>query len=84
VGQPVGIGAHNPAVAGRRHVPPPTVPAELTLANVDGCFGAFDLGDTVRVELGSVGVTGRFRAMVKALDVASQALTVSGELMRDA
>lgn len=84
VGLPVGMGANNPAVAGRRHVPPPTVPCELTLANVDGCFRWFDLGDTVRVELGGNGTTGRFRARVKALDVASQALTVSGDLMRDA
>lgn len=84
VGLPVGMGANNPAVAGMRHVPPPTVPAELTLANRDGCFRWFDLGDTVRVDLGGNGITGRFRAMVKSLDVASQALTVSGELMRDA
>lgn len=83
VGLPVGLGANNPAVAGRRHVPPPTVPAELTLANRDGCFRWFDLGDTVRVELGSIGVTGRFRVLTKGLDVASQALTVAGELMRD-
>ena len=82
-GLPVGIGANNPAVAGRRHVPPPTVPCELTLANVDGCFRAFDLGDTVRVELGSVGATGRFRVQMKYLDVATQALTVAGELLRD-
>lgn len=80
----VGIGANNPAVAGRRHVPPPTVPVELTLANIDGCFLAFDLGDTVRVDLGSVGVTGRFRAMSKALDCATQTLTVAGELLKDA
>ena len=79
----VGIGANNPAVAARRHVPPPTVPVELTLANVDGCFLAFDLGDTVRVDLGSVGVTGRFRAMSKALDTATQTLTVAGELLKD-
>lgn len=84
LGLPVGLGANNPAVAGRRHVPPPSVPCELTLANRDGCFGWFDLGDTVRVELGSNGATGRFRAIVKALDVASQELTVSGELLRDA
>lgn len=81
---PVGIGANNPAVAARRHVPPPTVPAELTLANIDGCFLAFDLGDTVRVDLGSIGVTGRFRVMSKALDVATQTLTVAGELLKDA
>ncbi len=79
----VGIGANNPAVAARRHVPPPTVPVELTLANIDGCFLAFDLGDTVRVDLGSVGVTGRFRAMSKALDTATQTLTVAGELLKD-
>lgn len=82
-GVAVGIGANNPAVAARRHVPPPTVPVELTLANIDGCFLAFDLGDTVRVDLGSIGVTGRFRAMSKALDVATQTLTVAGELLRD-
>jgi len=81
-GVPVGVGANNPAVAGRRHVPPPTVPCELTMANSDGCFGWFDLGDTVRIELRS-GVTGRFRPTVKALDVASGALTVSGDLLRD-
>lgn len=79
----VGIGANNPAVAGRRHVPPPTVPVELTLANIDNCFLAFDLGDTVRVDLGSIGVTGRFRAMSKALDAATQTLTVAGELLKD-
>lgn len=79
----VGIGANNPAVAGRRHVPPPTLPVELTLANIDGCFLAFDIGDTVRVDLGSIGVTGRFRAMSKALDVATQTLTVAGELLKD-
>lgn len=80
---PVGIGANNPAVAARRHVPPPTVPVELTLANIDNCFLAFDLGDTVRVDLGSIGVTGRFRAMSKALDAATQTLTVAGELLKD-
>lgn len=80
---PVGIGANNPAVAARRHVPPPTVPVELTLANIDGCFLDFDLGDTVRVDLGSIGVTGRFRAMSKALDAATQTLTVAGELLKD-
>lgn len=79
----VGIGANNPAVAGRRHAPPPTVPVELTLANIDTCFLAFDLGDAVRIDLGSIGVTGRFRAMSKALDVASQTLTVAGELLKD-
>lgn len=82
-GVAVGIGANNPAVAGTRHVPPPTVPVELTLANIDNCFLAFDLGDTVRVDLGSVGVTGRFRAMSKALDVSTQTLTVAGELLKD-
>lgn len=83
MGVAVGIGANNPAVASRRHVPPPTVPVELTLANVDDCFRAFDLGDTIRIDLGSIGVTGRFRAMTKALDVATQTLTVAGELLRD-
>lgn len=82
-GVPVGIGANNPAVPARRHVPPPTAPTELTLANIDGCFLAFDLGDTVRVELGSRGTTGRFRVMSKALDVAPQTLIVAGELLRD-
>lgn len=79
----IGIGANNPAVASKRHAPPPTVPVELTLANVDNCFRAFDIGDTVRIDLGSVGVTGRFRIMSKSLDVASQALTVAGELLKD-
>lgn len=81
-GLPPGVGANHPGVAGRRHVPPPTVPCELTIANRDGCFGWFDLGDTVRIDLGS-GKSGRFRALMKALDVASQTLTVAGELLRD-
>lgn len=83
MGVAIGIGANNPAVAGQRHTPLPTVPVELTLANIDGCFLAFDLGDTIRIDLGSTGTCGRFRAMVKALDVSSQTLTVSGELLRD-
>lgn len=82
-GVAVGVGANNPAVPSRRHAPPPTVPVELTLTNRDDCFLAFDIGDTVRVDIGSVGVTGRFRAMTKALDVASQTLTVAGELLKD-
>lgn len=82
-GVAVGIGANNPAVAGRRHIPPPTVPVQLDLANTDGCFLAFDIGDTVRVDLGSIGVTGRFRVMNKGLDVTTQVLTVSGELLKD-
>ncbi|MGE0544755.1 MAG: hypothetical protein AB7R89_31750 [Dehalococcoidia bacterium] len=77
-----GVGANHPGVAGRRHMPAPTVPCELTLANRDGCWAWFDLGDTVRIELGN-GRSGRFRPLVQALDVASGALTVSGDLLRD-
>jgi len=82
-GSAPGVGANHPGVPSIRHAPPPTVPLELTLANIDDAFMTFDLGDTVRVELGSIGVTGRFRAMSKALDVASQTLSVSGELLKD-
>jgi len=82
-GFPVGVSANHPGVPSQAHAGLPTVATELTLANVDDCFLAFDIGDTVRVELGSVGVTGRFRAHMKALDVASQSLTVSGELLVD-
>lgn len=81
---PIGIGAHNPAVPSRRNVPLPTVPVELTLANTDGCFLWFDLGDTVRIDLGSTGTTGRFRVQTKGLDVTAQTLTVAGELLKDA
>lgn len=82
-GMAVGIGANNPAVAGRRHAPPPTLPAELTLADIDGAWSACGLGDTVRIDLGSLGTTGRFRTLNRALDVGSQTLTVSGEFLRD-
>lgn len=77
-----GVGANHPGVAGQRHVPPPTAPCELTLANRDGCFRWCDLGDTVRVEMAS-GASGWFRPTMKALDVASQSLTVAGELLGD-
>jgi hypothetical protein len=78
-----GIGANNPAVPSGRGDRPLTLATELTLANIDDCFTTVDLGDTCRVELGSIGVTGRFRVMIKALDVGSQTLTVSGEMLRD-
>jgi hypothetical protein len=82
-GVPVGIGANSPAVPGDRTHPLPTTATELTLANIDDAFLSFALGDTVYVELGSIGVHGRFRANVRALEVTSQTLTVSGELLKD-
>lgn len=82
-GLPPGVGANHPAVLARRHAPPPTVPAELTLAPVDGCFAWCGLGDTVRIDLGSTGVSGRFRILTRGLDVATRTLTVAGELLRD-
>ena len=81
-GVPIGIGANNPAVPGDRTHPLPTLSTELTLANIDDAFLSFDLGDTVYIELGSIGICGRFRTKVRALDVASQTLTVSGELLK--
>lgn len=83
-GVPVGILANSPAVPSGRTQALPTISTELTLASIDDAFLAFDLGDTVRVELGSIGIGGRFRVLVRALDVASQTLTVSGELLKDA
>ena len=80
---PAGTGANNPAVPSGRGDAIPTLATELTLANIDDCFVDFDLGDTVRIDLGSIGISGRFRAKVKALDAGSRTLTVSGELLRD-
>lgn len=83
VGKPPGVGANNPSVPSSRRAPQPTIPMELTLANINDAFAVFDLGDTVRVELGSLGMSGRFRMRSKALDVASQALTAAGDFLRD-
>jgi hypothetical protein len=84
VGKLPGVGANNPSVPAKRGVSAPTIPVELTLANIDDCFSLFDLGDTVRIDLGSVGVSGRFRMKSKALDVAGNVLTVAGDLLKDA
>jgi hypothetical protein len=84
VGRPPGVGANNPSIPSSRFAPQLTIPTELTLANIDGLFSVFDLGDTVRIELGSIGVCGRFRMKSKALDVVSQSLSVSGDLLKDA
>jgi hypothetical protein len=83
LGQRPGIGAHNPAVPNDPRAPIHTVSIELTLVNRDDCFQTFDLGDTVRVDIGSIGLCGRFRGVTKGLDGASHALTIAGELLRD-
>lgn len=78
-----GIGANNVAVPSTRHLPPPTIPISGDLTNVDGIFGEFDIGDTVKLELGSIGFVGRFRVLAKAIDGASGILSVSGDAMID-
>lgn len=80
---PVGVGVNSPAVPGNRLAPPPTVPVEMQLADTDGCWAWFDLGDTVRIDLGSCGFAGRFRVLLRALDAASGTMTVAGEAMAD-
>lgn len=81
--QPPGVGANNPAVAAPRHLPPPTVPVELTIADRDQIWAAFDIGDTVRLELGSIGFVGRFRCLVRAVDTTTGAMSAAGEGMQD-
>lgn len=51
---------------------------ELTLCDEDRAFGKFDIGDTVRVELGLAGVSGRVRIYVISLDVSTGTMIVSG------
>lgn len=81
---PPGVGGNSPGVPGGRFSPPRTVPVELTLADADGCWAWFGLGDTVRVELGSVGFAGRFRVLARAVDAASGEMTAAGECLPDA
>lgn len=83
-GGTAGGGSATPAAPNAaRFAPLPTVPIELTVADADHCWASFDVGDTIRVELGSVGFAGRVRVSVKALDSAAGELTVSGEALED-
>lgn len=50
----------------------------LTLVDVDGCFGWFDVGDTVRVTLDSAGIEAGFRVMSLGLDNDGGRMDVSG------
>jgi hypothetical protein len=51
---------------------------EFTLADVGGIFGKFREGDTVGVTLGLSGVSGIMRVMVRALDLNTNTLSISG------
>jgi hypothetical protein len=51
---------------------------ELTLCDADGAFGKFDVGDTIRVELGLAGISGRVRVHVLSLDVSTGTMIASG------
>ena len=82
-GVPVGIGANTPAMPTPRASPLPTTPLQMTLSNRDNCWTWCDLGNTVRVELGSIGLSGRFRIYSRGLNWAANTLTVAGEALGD-
>ncbi len=80
---PPGVGANHPGVPSGHQLHLPTTPLQVTLANVDDVWRAIDLGDTVRIELGSAGFGGRFRIVSRALDLASGELHLAGEALED-
>lgn len=82
-GMPVGIGANTPAIPSVHGAPLPTTPMSLEVSNARKTWRLFDVGDTVHVDMGSVGFCGRLRIMVKAVDVSGQSLTVGGEALED-
>lgn len=80
---PRGVGANQPGVPAGHTLHLPTTPLEITIANVDNVWSALDLGDTVRVELGTPGFAGRFRIMTMALDASEGELHLAGEALED-
>lgn len=82
-GVPVGIGANTPAMPTPRASPLPTTPLQMTLSNRDNCWAWCEVGNTVRVELGSIGLSGRFRVMSRGFSQSANTLTVAGEALGD-
>jgi len=83
MGVPVGIGTNTPAIPTDNATPLPTTPTQLTVANRDGCWRHLELGNTVRVDLGSIGLCGRFRVMTRGYDSVTGTLDIAGELLGD-
>lgn len=84
VARPVGTGANSPAVPAEATMDLPTVPIQLTLANVNGIYRFMDLGNTIRVELSSSGgFAGRVRIMSKGYDSNTGDLEIAGEALPD-
>jgi hypothetical protein len=62
---------------------PLTTPLSITVADVDACWRAFDVGDRIRVDLGSGGFAGTLEVMERGLDAAAGTMIVSGDAMVD-
>ncbi len=50
----------------------------------DNLWRRVELGDVVRLEIGSAGFSGWFRPTVMALDATERTMTWAGEALRDA
>lgn len=70
-----------PGVAVDYPLPPATIPMEMVIRNTDDAWRVTQLGDSVRVDIGSAGFSGIFRVMGRGIDVASDTMTLAGEAM---
>lgn len=85
--QPIPPSVPNPSTASLVPIaappPPASVPLEITLANVDNCYGWLNIGDSARVILGSVSLAGVFRVFVKSVDIDERVMILGGEIIPD-
>lgn len=82
--QPPGTSTHSLAVPPGKGLEPQTIPCQLTVINQDNLWRKVDLGDVVRIEVGSAGFSGWFRLLIKALDATERTMSWAGEALPDA